>query len=273
MKTQRVFLPSVLIVVLIGIILMLCAREARYRGRSLTSWLQRCSDTPLDETQRLQEAQDAVRVIGAKRALPKLLDLVEAKDDPASTWIIKQSEEWRIQFLRWHTAQDFQMLGIAGFDALGTNAAPAVGELTKLLDDDEHAFTALRCLIGIGTPAEASVSEALTKENRQVRYFATQQFAWVTDDDKVFLARMRDCLKDPDASVRVAAIQGIGAQTQAPEEAIPILMSVLEKNDGNVSSEAAGALANFGTNAMSAFNVLSNAVEKENFDTTAGLVH
>ena len=201
--------------------------------------------------------------------MPRLLNLVEAKDDPASTWIIKQSEEWGIQFLRWHSAQDFQQLGIAGFDALGTNAAPAIGELTKLLDDNGHAFTAVRCLIGIGTPAEASVAEALTNKNRQVRYFATQQFAWATDDDKVFLARMRDCLKDPDASVRFAAVQGIGAQTQAPEEAVPLLMSVLEKNDSNVSSEAAGALANFGTNAMCAFNALSNVVVTGNYTPTA----
>lgn len=222
------------------------------------------------ETQRLAEAQEAVRAIGTKRALPTLLKLVAAKDDPISAWIIEKSEKWRIRFLRWHSADDFQQLGIAGFEALGTNAAPAVGELTKLLDDKEHAFTAVRCLVGIGTPAEASVSEALTNKNQEVRYFATQQFAWVTDDAEVFLSRMKDRLKDPDASVRFVAVQGIGAQTQVPEEAVPLLVSVLEKNDGNVSTAAAGALANFGTNAMSAFNALSNAVEKENFDATAG---
>jgi HEAT repeat protein len=270
MKTWRAFVLSVLIAALVGIILMLSAREPRYHGRSLTSWLQQCSDTALMETQRLAEAQAAVGAIGAKRALPILLHLVEAKDDPASTWIIKLSEEWKIQFLRWHSAEEFQEFGFTGFDALGTNAAPAIEELTKLLNDKEHAFTVVRCLVAIGTSAEASVSEALTNENRQVRYFATQQFAWVTDDDKVFLAKMQDCLKDPDATVRFIAIQGIGAQTQAPEEAVPLLISILEKNDGNVSSQAAGALANFGTNAMSAFHALTNAVERENFDATAG---
>ena len=220
--------------------------EPRYHGRTLTSWLQQCYDTPLNETQRLQEAQTAVRAIGAKRALPKLLKLVAAKDDPASTRIIKKSEEWKIQFLHWHSATDFQQLGIAGFEALETNAAPAVGELTKFLDDNEQAFAAVRCLVAIGTPAEAGVSKALTNKNENVRYFATQQFAWVTDDDKVFLARMRDCLKDPDVSVQVAAVDGIGAQTQAPEEAVPLLLSLLKESKGNASLHAAGALANFG---------------------------
>ncbi len=259
MKTFAICAAALLAVT---IVIIFSISEPRYHGRTLTSWLQQCSETPLMETQRLAEAQDAIRAIGARKALPKLLKLVAAKNDAASTWIIKQTEEWKIQYLHWHSAEEFQLFGIAGFDALGTNGAPAIGELTKLLNDKEHAFTAVRCLISIGIPAEASVSKALTNENRQVRYFATQQFAWVTDDDGVFLAKMRDCLKDPDASVRFAAVQGIGAQTQAPEEAVPLLISVLEKNDGNVSSEAANELANFGTNAMGAFNALTNAAEK-----------
>ena len=269
-KSRSIFALTILAILCV-LVVVICEREPRYHGRTLTTWLQQCSDTPLMETQRLAEAQDAVRAIGAKTALPKLLNLVEAKDDSASTWIIKQSEKWNIQFLHWHSAEEFQQFGIAGFDVFGTNAAPAIGELTKLLNDKEHAFTAVRCLIGIGTPAVASVSEALTNENQQVRYFATQQFAWVTDDDKVFLAKMRDCLKDPDASVRFAAVQGIGAQTQAPEEAVPLLISILGENDGNVSSEAARALADFGTNALGAFNALTNAVERENFDAIAGM--
>jgi HEAT repeat protein len=280
----RVIFGAIISATLCVLVLVICFREPRYHGRTLTSWLQQYDYTPLNESQRRQEAQDAVRAIGAKKALPKLLNLLEAKDDPVSLWLIDKTGKFRIQFFRWsssenysfedyeriqwHSAEDFQQLGIAGFEVLGTNTAPAVGQLTKLLNDDKHVFTAISCLIFIGTPAEASVCQAFTNKNSQVRYFATQQFAWVTDDDKVFLARMRDCLKDPDASVRSAAVQGIGAQTQAPEEAVPLLMSVLEKNDGNISSGAAGVLANFGTNAVKAFPVLSNIVESGSPDAT-----
>ena len=113
---------------------MLLAREPRYQGRSLISWLEQIHDPPWDETQVLQ-AQDAVRAIGAKKALPKLLKLIKTKDDPVSQWIAVKSEELKIGFLKWHSADDFHELGLAGFEALGTNAAPAVGVLTKLLDE------------------------------------------------------------------------------------------------------------------------------------------
>jgi hypothetical protein len=102
MKAQRAFLFFILIAASIGIILILSARDPRYRGRSLTSWLEQCSDTPLMETQRLAEAQTAIRAIGARRALPRLLRLIEAKADPVSPWIMAKSAEnpngipWRI---------------------------------------------------------------------------------------------------------------------------------------------------------------------------------
>ena len=224
MKTKCIFFFIALVLALGGVSLLLFPREPRYQGRSLSSWLQQCYDTPLNETQRLSEAQAAVRAIGAKKSVPMLLKLVETQEDPVSIWLIGQREKLRIDFLHWRSAEDWQQLGIAGFEALDTNAAPAVAELAKLLNDKEHAFVAVRCLIAVGPPAEPSVSQALTNQSVQVRYFATQQFAWVTDNDEVYLAKMRECLEDPDGSVRFAAVQGIGLQTQAPDLAIPLLL-------------------------------------------------
>ena len=175
MKNQRIFIFIALVLALSGIILLpMYPREPRFQGRTLTSWLQQCNDTSLDETQRLSEAQTAVRAMPIKKVLPRLLNLVEAKDDPVSVWMIDKSDKFRVQFLKWHSAEDFQQLGIAGFEVLGTNTAPAVAELTKLLNDKEHAFVAVRCLIAVGPPAEQSVSQALTNQSVQVRYFATQ---------------------------------------------------------------------------------------------------
>ena len=261
MKTHRVFLFPILIAALIGIILMLSAREPRYRGRSLTSWLQQCYETPLNESQRLAEAQQAVRAMPLDKVLPRLLRLVEDRDDPVSPWIMAKSDEFHLRFLKWRSAEDFQQLGIAGFEALETNAAPAIGELTSLLADKQHAFTAVRCLVAIGRPAEAAVSQALTNKSEQVRYFATQQFGWVTDDTEDLLAHMKKCLNDPDGSVRFAAVQGIGLQTQAPDSAIPLLLEALRDKQDTISSWAAKFLADFGTNAVRTFPDLSNAVE------------
>jgi HEAT repeat protein len=83
----------------------------------------------------------------------------------------------------------------------------------------------------------------------------------VTENDEVYLAKMRECLKDPDGSVRFAAVQGIGLQTQAPDLAIPLLLEALQDKQDTVASWAAKFLADFGTNALGTFPDLSNAVE------------
>ena len=105
MKTQRVFLFLVLIASLIGIMWVLSAREPRYQGRTLTRWLQQYHYNSLDQTQRIQEAQSAIRAIGAQKALPKLLNLVETRDDPVSLWIIDKTDKYRIRFLKWSSSE------------------------------------------------------------------------------------------------------------------------------------------------------------------------
>lgn len=252
---------GLVVLVAVGVLIVLLgAGEPTYRGRTLTSWLQQCSDTPLMETQRLAEAQAAVRAIGAEKALPKLLKLVETKDDPASAWIISKSEEFRVEFFHWRSALEFQLQGIAGFEVLGTNAAPAVGKLTKLLGDKELAFVAARCLENVGKPAESALCQCLTNQDWHVRHLSMSALASVTDDVEVYIARIKGRLNDVEPAVRFATVQAVGEQNNAPELAIPLLITALQDRDDGVSSQAAGALSGFGTNAVSAFPALTNLV-------------
>jgi HEAT repeat protein len=256
-------------------VLIVCTRQPRYHGRTLASWLQQYSYTALDEPQRRQEAQNAVSAIGAKKALPKLLNLVEAKDDPVSLWLIERTDEFRIRFLRWssseqysyedlqrirwHSAEDFQQLGIVGFEILGTNAAPAAGKLEGLLGEKDHAFTAERCLVFVGKPAEPVFCRALTNQDAAIRQWAIDELASVTDDVEVYIARIKPRLQDSSDAVRGTAVNDIGIQTSAPELAVPLLISALK--DSAVSANAANTLGNFGTNALVAFPILTNLVE------------
>jgi HEAT repeat protein len=260
MKTRRKFAFIALALVCSGIVLLSVPREPYYQGRSLSSWLQQCNDTPLDETQHLSEAQNAVRAMPVKKVLPRLLELVETEDDPVSLWMIDLSDKFRIHFLKWHSAEDYQQLGIAGFEVLGTNAAPAVEELAKLLDEKNHTFTAERCLVFIGKPAEVVFCQALNNQDERVRQWSMDELASVTDDVGVYIARIKDRLKDSSDAVRVAAVDDIGIQTTAPELAVPILTAVLTNSSDSVSSHAASSLANFGTNALVAFPILTNLV-------------
>jgi HEAT repeat protein len=242
-------------------------REPRYRGRSLTSWLEQCSDTPLMETQRLAQAQDAVRAIGAQKALPTLLSLVRTRDNPIRAWLAGRTFKRNLRHnpskfhTRWFdcsSAIECQLEGIAGFEVLGTNCGAAVGELSRLLDDKELAFVAVRCLDSIGKPAEQALCQCLTNADPQVREWSVTVLASATDDVEVYVGRIKPALYDAESSVRLAAVKAIGAQSKAPELALPVLISMLNDADDSVSSGAAGGLAGFGTNALSGYSALTN---------------
>jgi len=259
------YLFALLIVALLGV-LVIRLQDPRYHGYTLTHWLRQYDCTPLEETQPREEARNAVRAIGPQKALPVLLNLVEAKDDPVSLWLIARTGEFRIRFLRWsssehysmedyersqwHAAEDFQQLGLAGFEIMGTNAAPVVGQLEKLLNEPDHVFTAKRCLQFIGKPAEFVLCRALTNQSPDIRQWAMDELASDTDEVGVYIARIKPLLLDPSTAVRVTAVNDIGLQTSAPELAVPILIQALQ--DSPVSASAASALANFTTNALAA---------------------
>lgn len=212
------------------------------------------------ETQQLTEAQEAVRAIGAAQALPELLRLIKTRDTRVRDWLATKSEKFDGRFLRWHSASELQLYGIAGFEALGTNAAPALVELNGLLNDKELAFVAVRCLEQIGSAAETALCQSLTNQNWQVRHLSVPALAAVTDDVEVYLDRIKDRLKDVESAVRFITVQSIGAQENAPELAVPLLVTALNDGEDSVCGQAADALAGFGTNAVSAFVTLTNLV-------------
>lgn len=249
--------------VLVGLVVVLVlfwTSEPVYRGRPLSSWLNQCADTPLENTNQLVEAQNAIRAIGAKKSLPILLKLVRAKDGHLNRWASDTCERFNLKFFHWRSELDCELMGMAGFEVLGTNAAPAVGALTRLLDDKEKAFTAVQCLDHIGKLAESALCQSLTNSNPQAREWGVSALAGATDDVEVYISRIKGCLNDPDFRVRVATVQAIGAQKNAPDLAMPLLIGALNHRDVNVSSEAANEIRGFGTNGVSAFSALTNLV-------------
>src|ERR1017187_7579901 len=225
-----------LLALIVGAMVILAwwRREPSYQGRTLTRWLRQVSDTPLSETQRLSQAQAAVRAIGAEAALPFLITLAEAEDEPIRSWIIRKNEKWKVHALPMRDAEDTQQLGIAGFEVLGTNCALAVQALTRLLDDTNDAITAVRCLDHIGKPAEFAIWRSITNRDPQVRGWGIPALAGVTDDVDEYIARVKGSLNDPDGGVRGATLEANGIQTEGPDSAIPFLLAALEKWDRTI---------------------------------------
>ena len=252
----------VLVALLLCLIAVLASRtaEPRYRGRTLSSWLQQHWQTGSMDTQRVAEVETAIRAIGAEKALPTLLTRLKTKESPIRAWAIDKAEKHHIRFLHLNSATECQLQAIVGFEVLGTNCAPAVGELAKLLADPELAFVATRCLAEIGKPAEAALCQCLTNKDLQVRDWSVGALASAMDDVEVYVNRIKPRLSDVEPSVRFATVQALAAQAEAPDLAVPLLISALHDTDDSVASRAADGLAGFGTNALSAWPALTNLV-------------
>jgi HEAT repeat protein len=249
-------------------------REPQYQGRSLTNWLQQYADSAGNETQRLEQASTAVRAIGAKKALPIILDLVETKDDRVSLWLIDKWDKYKYRLLatfrqdpyqddliRLHDAREFQLYGLAGLEILGTNAAPIAPELGKILSDKEYDFVIKRGLLLIGKPAEPVLCCALTNQDADIRAWSVDAVLDVTSDVGAYITRIKPLLHDPVAEVRGAAVEAIGWQTEAPDLALPLLVASLKDPADSVSARAADALSGFGANSLPFFLTLSNLAE------------
>jgi HEAT repeat protein len=211
-------------------LIILYTREPRYNGRSLTSWLQQYAAAPAFDTKQAAEAQNAIRSIGAERSLPILLKLVRAKDSPIDDLVLKMKAKFGLKFLHWRFAALFQSYGLAGFDALGTNAAPAVDPLARLLNDKDwqRAMLGFQCLQKIGKPAEGAFCQCLTNQNQSVRLLSVDELGFVTGDAETYISRVKVCLNDSDISVRVTAVREIGYRyAQVRQQVVPYLVTLL----------------------------------------------
>jgi len=119
--------------------------------------------------------------------------------------------------------------------------------------DKELAFVAARCLENVGKSAERALCQCLTNGDWQVRHLSVSALASVTDDVEVYISRIKPRLSDVEPGVRFATVQAIAEQNEAPELAVPLLISALRDADDGVCAQATGGLAGFGTNASSAF--------------------
>ncbi len=260
---KRAVIGAAIALVSVVFAYLLLGREPRYGGRSLTGWLKEYCETSMGSTQGAAEAHAAIRAIGVTKSLPVLFELIRAEENPTSTWLNHRSEQFGLRFLRRPSADDFQMYGLSGFEALGTNAAPAIEQLTKMVEAGDHGIIAVQCLAVIGKPAETALCQCLTNFDDNVQAFAVTALAGLTDDVDVYVGRIKDNLKSNSAIVRSSAVDCLGSQTNASELIIPLLVTALQDKNERVSARAAESLCKFGPQAMTAFPFLTRLVNEE----------
>jgi hypothetical protein len=120
--------------------------EPRYKGRTLSYWLERSGNNAVLDRPPDQEATTAIRTIGTN-ALPFLLRWIRYEPPFWSEAARKRLPEtiktnylgWTIMYGRGRTRAELAALGLC---ILHTNANSAIPELRRLVEDRTHPLTA-----------------------------------------------------------------------------------------------------------------------------------
>jgi hypothetical protein len=269
MRRWLVIITVVVIAIFVAVSLR-PAPEPEYRGRSLSSWLRQATE-PARHVKVLNEAHAAIRAIGPAKAIPQLLRLATSrrKQRTLRDWMVEVTRHIGAYAGPVFQSNEPQYMAIAGFQALGADAAAAVPALTQMCNDPDRNLVALECLAAIGPAAKDAVGTALTNRSPKVRAMAVWSMSAVITNKSALFAAITPTVNDSDLNVRAAVIEVVGAQVTMPEKAVPWLIAVVQRGDTNDAPLAAMHLQNFGTNGMLGFGTLTNAVEQSPYSPLA----
>ena len=161
--------------------LVLNSRGPSYRGRTLTAWT-----TEFDGIggPKRDEAEVAVRSIGTN-GLSCIRSMLRAKDTPlkvqANALLSRQS--W-IKF-RFVSAQVLRQRGLRACRALGTNARPAIPDITALVYDPQLSRDAATVLTQFGSEVIPILTNAAAHPDPRIRYGAIAPIAILDDQSTV----------------------------------------------------------------------------------------
>jgi hypothetical protein len=263
--------------VAIGAFWLWPSQEPAYEGKRLGEWLDegmRLVPTPYVTNQSVGHVVKAIQAIG-NNAIPFLLRDMERKEP---RWL--QSVKRRAYDLK---LMDRNRLwgervnrSVWGFQALGTNAAPALARLLALHDGDSAVIGSAQAALGalgpyavpelekrlhatdidtrgraLGTlvscgpaaePAIPSLLPLLDDTNRGVRQSAVLVLVVINRRPERFVPLFRGLLVDSNRMIRAYAADGLRRFGKTAEVAVPELLRAANDPDPNVSNSVRRAL-------------------------------
>lgn len=163
----------------------------------------------------------------------------------------------------WLVAQDHYRVdwAIYGFRTLGSNASPAVPELTRRMmtrssDSGVSAAMALANIGATGLPALLSALTNATTPNRVMVARSVANATRVASNDISGIMVLAHCVRDTNLGVGSTAAIELGFITNAPGITVPALIEGLKEPRGQVRARSADALGNYGAKARSAVPAL-----------------
>jgi hypothetical protein len=218
--------------------LILHFREPEYGGKRLSFWVR-----DYEIMVHSPAADEAVRNIGTN-GLPMLLSMLEAKDHPAWSNVVRFANQHGLKHLKYTDALTHHLRAIYAFNVLGANASNAVPKLLKMYRRNPCFEPWAGAALGqIGPAASAAVPVFLVNlgnTNRGVREVAASALGGIHCCAASVVPALTTALDDPACSVRSAAMEALGRYGEEAKSAAPALLVYLEKD--RYSGQAVWAL-------------------------------
>ena len=258
------------------------SQEPAYEGKRLGKWLDeglRLSSSPLSPSapsprplspspsratnQSLAHVIKAVQAIGA-RAIPFLLRDMERTE---FRWLGSvKNQAYKLKLLdRTHLWNWRLNRSVWGFQALGTNGAPALERLLALHDGEGLASgSAGSALIALGPFAVAELEKRLHATNFVTRRRAAGTLAYFGPTAESVTPSLLRTLDDTNAAVRSIAFAALTAINSRPERSVPLLRKILSNSNDQVRASAAAELGRVGLSARAGIPDLIQATNDLN---------
>ncbi len=213
------------------------ASEPSYDGKPLSDWL-------LLSLKGDDAAREAILHIGTN-GIPTLLKILSATDRNKKAVTAKlESKELKQGFKgQYADVDDLRSLAVSGFGVLGTNAEPAIPQLTRMLHDPETQFQAACVLTGTGPKGFAIITNAMNDPDLAgMIIVAINQHGG--GDPKVVTQIYINALKSSNPIIRGNAADFLAGKD--PAVAVPALVPMLDDSEYYPKARAAGALESYG---------------------------
>ncbi len=248
--------------------------EPSLKGKKLSKWISeyRLSANPASR----EEAERAVLAIGTN-ALPTFLHWIQQEDSSLRAKVFRLVR--RLPGNKTDLRQAIHKRGLAGFGfhILGSEARPAIPELTRLLENDASAIdfpaklmvaeSAVAALREIGSPAIPALVQAVTNRHESVRKAAAQTLGEFGTTAAQAVPALVGCLSDTNAEMRLLAVRSLGQIGQDENVVVPALANILADRWELNRIAAVTALRAFGPRAESAaphlLQILTNQSESD----------
>jgi HEAT repeat protein len=241
------FVVAAVLVAFTVVLVSVPPSEPRYQGHSLTYWLTICWNYPPTRTPgQVAQAEAAVRKIGTN-ALPCLLKWIASEVPPLEYRVMaKLPAPGKVKQLLYGLIYKRDKptpytLARIGFQLLGENSAPAVPELTKMLNDSNSLLrrqNAAVALASIGTNGLPPLLYALSNSNYPMPNTVVAVVPLISNVSPV-IPLLINCTTNSDRTLAGTAVQALGRLQMEPDIIVPAITNALAHPDGSVRFIAA----------------------------------